>query len=90
MIILARVDAPLAMDVPVRIEEKPMFSRTNIVVVAIIRWVEYAASARTIEIRVRSNEKIQAFSTRRFILLKRLIGDRGNPRYTDPIRELAT
>ena len=50
------MDAPLAMDAPVRIEEKPMFSRTNIAVVAIISWVEYVASARTIEIRVRSNE----------------------------------
>ena len=84
------MDAPLAMDAPVRIEEKPMFSRTNIAVVVIISWVEYVASARTIEIRVRSNKQIQAFSMRLFILLKRLIGDRGNPRYTDPIRELAT
>ena len=50
------MDAPLAIDAPVRIEEKPMFSRTNIAVAAIIRWVKRIASARTIGIKIRSNE----------------------------------
>ena len=84
------MDAGLVMNVPVRADEKPMFSKMKVAVANFISWVECVISARIIGIRIRSSRPIQAFNMRRFILLKRLIRDSSNPRYTDPIRELAT